>query len=318
MEKQARVVLLGTAALLTVMAWWSWRNRAPEPVPVSAGMAAVHDIYNSVTVPGTVEATESVTVSPIADAVVQQVMVNMGQRVEKGDLLCTLSQADADGEYAEELQNVWRAIKGMAHKNVAANSDIAIYAPQDGTVVSLPAAGQRVFAGLPCVQLAELKQLQIRAEVPELYAGAMACGQQANVTAPAVSGRSYSAVVSSISPVAVRAISLTGASAAATVEAILPLRGSVAALRPGYSVSVKVFTDLHEQAVVVPHEAVCQRGEQEYVFCIEHGKAVQRAVSTGYMLENVVEIVEGLEGDEQVVLSPAESLASGVRVEVAV
>ncbi len=316
MEKQARVVLSVTAALLAVMLWWSWRNRPPEPVPVSAGAAAVHDIYNSVTVPGTVEATESVAVSPISDAVVHQVMARVGELVKKGDLLCTLAQADTDSEYTEELKGVWCAMKGMAKKNIVSGSSAAIYAPQDGTVVSLPAVGQRVFAGLPCVQLAELTRLQIRAEVPELYAGEIACGQQANVTASAVEGRSYSAVVSSISPVAVRAVSLTGAPSATTVEAILPLRGSIAALRPGYSVSVKVFTDLHEQAVVVPYEAVCQRGEQEYVFCIEHGKAVQCAVSTGYMLKNVVEISTGLKGDEQVILSPAEDLVSGMPVEV--
>lgn len=67
----------------------------------------------------------------------------------------------------------------------------------------------------------------------------------------------------------------------------------------------------------MPHEAVCQRGEQEYVFCVEDGRAVQHAVTTGYMLETVTEICEGIEPGAAVVLSPSDALTDGAPVEVA-
>ena len=112
-------------------------------------------------------------------------------------------------------------------------------------------------------------------------------------------------------------MSLTGQSGEATVETILSLCGDTEGLRPGYSASVKIFTEYHPDAVVVPHEAVCQRGEQEYVFCVENGHAVQCPVTTGYMLETVTEIVEGLAPDAAVVLSPSDTLTDGAPVEVA-
>ena len=63
-------------------------------------------------------------------------------------------------------------------------------------------------------------------------------------------------------------------------------------------------------------EAICQRGEQEYVFCVENGRAVQRAVKTGYMLASMTEICEGVEANAQVILSPPDSLSDGDLVEV--
>ena len=79
---------------------------------------------------------------------------------------------------------------------------------------------------------------------------------------------------------------------------------------------MKIFTDHHPDAVVVPHEAVCQRGEQEYVFCIQDGRAVQCAVTTGYMLETVTEILDGVDPEATVILSPSETMTDGTSVEV--
>lgn len=87
-------------------------------------------------------------------------------------------------------------------------------------------------------------------------------------------------------------------------------------LRPGSSSTVKIFTDHRKKAVVVPYEAVCQRGEQEYVFTIENGRAVQNPVATGYLLERVIEVRSGLEGGETVILSPSDELENGAKLEV--
>ena len=173
-----------------------------------------------------------------------------------------------------------------------------------------------MVAGLPCIRIADLGKLQVRAQSPELYAGELQVGQRANVTASAAGDKVYGAQVASIAPVAVRTMSLTGQSSEATVEAVLPLSGDTEGLRPGYSATVKVFTEFHPDAVVVPHEAVCQRGEQEYVFCVQGNRAVQCAVTTGYMLETVTEILDGVAAGAAIVLSPPDTLTDGARIEV--
>ena len=79
---------------------------------------------------------------------------------------------------------------------------------------------------------------------------------------------------------------------------------------------MKVVADHGDGAAVVPYEAICQRGEQEFVFCVQDGHAVQCAVQTGYLLEDTVEIIDGLPTGVSVILSPPDELTDGDPVEV--
>ena len=73
MEKQARTVLVSTAVILAALLLWSWQNRSPEAKQVQVGTASVQDIYNSVTITGTVEAADSTALCPAENAVVAAV-----------------------------------------------------------------------------------------------------------------------------------------------------------------------------------------------------------------------------------------------------
>ena len=44
--------------------------------------------------------------------------------------------------------------------------------------------------------------------------------------------------------------------------------------------------------------------------------AVQHAVTTGYMLETVTEILDGVDPEATVILSPSETMTDGASVEV--
>ena len=295
----------------------AWRMRAPAAVPVRTVQASRQDIFNSVTVQGTVEAERGAAICPKGNAVVTAVYAAPGDTVQEGDILCSLSPQQEGGVQA---QNILQAAAGMAESGLqtvtSAQAD-AIRAPVTGRVLSLPAVGVQVWAGIPCAQVADVDTLCVRIRAPEAYADSLCAGQLANVTPAADGARVYGASVRSVAPVAVRTFSLTGDGGEATVEAVLSLRGSTAALRPGYTVTAKIFTDHRRDAVTVPYEAVCQRGEQEYVFTAENGVAVQHAVKTGYLLENVTEIREGLEEGAAVILSPGDELTDGAPVEVA-
>ena len=315
MEKRIRGVLLTTAALLTGMLFWLWQHRAPAAVQVYTAVSETQDIYNSITIFGTIEAAESTAVCPADNAEIGAVYVQAGDTVQEGTLLCTLTdigRQQTAADYWQAAQNAL-AVSGAADA-VASEDRYVLRAPMDGTVLSVPTAGERVLAGLPCVQIAQTDKLRVRAKAPELYAGELAVGQRADITA-ASSDASYHAKLTSIAPAAVQTFRLTDENTESTVEVLLDLNGTTTGLRPGYSASVKVFTDHRDDAVVVPYEAVCQRGEKEYVFCVRNGIAVQCAVESGYLLENAVEIVSGLQAGEQVILAPPDTLTDGDSVE---
>lgn len=318
MVKKARMVLVATVIILCILTSWSWRQRTPAPVMVQTGVVTAHDIYNSITIPGRIEAADSTVVTPASDAVVTKVYASIGENVEQGDVLCTMQPAsETNVQLQDRIQSVWGAVAGEKAQTVQAEDVLVLRAPVSGTVMEIPKVGESIFTNVPCVRISDLDCLQVRAQSPEIYAGELENGQRANVTVSALDGEVFGAKVESLSPVAARAVSLTGESGEATVEAILTLNGKTDGLRPGYSATVKIFTDYHPDAVAVPMEAICQRGDQEYVFCVENGRAVQHAVTTGYMLESITEICEGVDADAVVILSPPDSLKDGDLVEVA-
>lgn len=92
MENKIRAVLLTTAGVLTAMLFWSWKHRPPEAgFGTHSGPPKRRDIYNSVTIFGTVESAESTAVCPAKNGVVSAVYAATGDTVQKGDILCTLT-----------------------------------------------------------------------------------------------------------------------------------------------------------------------------------------------------------------------------------
>lgn len=317
MEKKARWVLAGTAVVLLIMLLWHSSVSQAAPVPVQTAKVTVRDIYNSVTMSGEIEAADSTVLRPAISALVSETYVSVGEEVEAGQVLCALQpDAAASAALPDSVQTAWNALSGGQAQSVQAEEDTVLRAPVSGTVLSLPAAGEPVYTDVPCVRIADLDSLCVRAQCPELYADQIAAGQQANITVSALGDAAFGATVRSLAPVAVRAVSLTGGSGEATVETVLELTGKTDGLRPGYSATVKVFTDRHAAAMAVPLEAVCQRGEQEYVFCVRDGRAVACPVTTGYLLAASVEVCAGIGPDDIVILSPPDTLADGDRVEV--
>lgn len=98
---------------------------------------------------------------------------------------------------------------------------------------------------------------------------------------------------------------------ATTTEVILPLRGKVDGLRPGYHVTATIATVYHPEAVVVPYAAIRQQDGQSLVFVIQEGKAQARSIEKGYSLGNVCEVTAGLSVGESVIVQPPTTLQAG-------
>ena len=308
MERKARWVCLISAVIIGIFAAVFALSEREKALSVRTAQAKTQDIYNSVTVFGSVVPSRTVSLVPENNSVVTEVFVREGDTGEKGQPLCTPPLSAAD------VQAAVSAVQADPDETETVSGS-AVTSPFSGTVLGVPRAGETVRGGFPCAVIADLSSLRVRAETPELYADELRAGQKANITL-ASADRMYAARVASLAPVAVQAVSLAGDSGSVTVETMLDLEGDMTGLRPGSSATVKIFTDHRKNAVVVPYEAVCQRGEQEYVFTIENGRAVQNPVVTGYLLERVIEVRSGLEGGETVILSPSDELENGAKLEV--
>ena len=79
---------------------------------------------------------------------------------------------------------------------------------------------------------------------------------------------------------------------------------------------VEVLVGKHPQAIQIPLDAVSRLEESQYVYVVKDGKAHQVPVELGARAENRVEVVKGLAGDEQLIVSGKDLVSEGVPVQV--
>jgi membrane fusion protein (multidrug efflux system) len=87
-------------------------------------------------------------------------------------------------------------------------------------------------------------------------------------------------------------------------------------LRPGMFVEVTIIAERRADVPVVPREAVTERGGRKVVFVLEGQKVERRDVALGLGDDDVVEIRQGLEPGERVVVRGIETLTDNQRVRV--
>jgi RND family efflux transporter MFP subunit len=85
------------------------------------------------------------------------------------------------------------------------------------------------------------------------------------------------------------------------------------ALRPGAFASADLIVDAAAKARVVPDAALVRFAGVDRVFVVKDGVAVEKRVLVGRIEGGRIEILDGVDGGEQVVLEPG-SLRSGAKV----
>ncbi len=328
MRRRLRLILWLTASVLLLLLLLGMRRIVTPVVTVQGARVVVQDIYNSIYTPGELEAEQSSSFAVAQSAEVVAVYVQAGDAVKKGQTLVRL-QSDIPKLTEETAQDVAEQVlsgegadasavqKAVDSAGQSTKNTYDIVADMDGVVLRAPErVGQSILPGICYLELADVSKLRVRADIPESYAGKVQEGQTANVTCSAVPEVTVGATVSKIAPFARRAVSIMGETTTATVAAILEL-DEQEALRPGYSVEVKIFTGTVKDAVLVPYEAVCQSSAgNEYVFVVRNGIAKKLIVCTGSQLEGYVQLLSGLQAGDVVLCTPPSDLQDGDRVEV--
>ena len=87
-------------------------------------------------------------------------------------------------------------------------------------------------------------------------------------------------------------------------------------LRPGMFVEAAIIAERRPDVSVVPRDAVTDRAGRSVVFVIDGQRAVRRNVSLGLGDDDQVEVREGVEPGERIVIRGLETLTDGTRVRV--
>jgi multidrug resistance efflux pump len=177
-----------------------------------------------------------------------------------------------------------------------------IKAPFDGVVLEQKMdLGNLAAPGNPILKIGTTDTV-VYAFVNESLIGDIELGMKAAVEVDSLSFRCESEVLE-ISPDI----------DAATRNFRIKLRGNERFV-PGMYAKVSLETGT-ENMILVPQNAVVQRGQLTVVFVAENGKADMRIVKTGKILPEGIEILSGLSEGETMVVGGADSLKTGDTIE---
>ncbi|MGD0467597.1 MAG: efflux RND transporter periplasmic adaptor subunit [Terriglobales bacterium] len=183
-----------------------------------------------------------------------------------------------------------------AAEDVLAKSNVR--APFDGIVYSLPAKqGGFVAAGDLLLQVADLRKVLVRAFIDEPDLGRLAPGNPIEITWDAVPGRVWQATVTAIPST----VKLRGSRNVGETTSIVDNKDLK--LLPNINVGVTIITAEHDNALVVPREAVRMDDVKPYVLLVAGHELKRREVETSLSNLTQVEITRGLSAKDVVAIS---------------
>lgn len=263
-----------------------------------------------------------------------------------------VSKADVDAAKQTVNASRYNVYSGMASMNEA-NKNLnrtTIIAPVDGTISQLNVeVGERVAgasqfsAGTEILRIADLQEMEVMVSVNENEIVKLEIGDTANVEVDAYPDKKFKGVVTEIANSA--NVSGTSVDQVSNFDVTIRILMSsyidmipeddkeYSPFRPGMSATVDIITEKAKNVIAVPVQSVTTREAEddslneddnseilEYVFIVEDGVVTLREVKTGIQDNEYIQILEGLEETEKVVVAPysaiAKKLQGGERVKV--
>ena len=315
------------------------RKNSPEAprVPVQTVGVTRLSTAPSSWAPGILAARESAAIAARASALVGEVSVREGERVEAGRLLLRLDEREVRARMAAAEANdaaaraerdridtlvEKRAATEREQEQAAAAAEVAragvaeakaalsyrrVAAPYAGRVASvLVHRGDLVVPGQRLIVVETGGPLELQATVESSTAALLSEGQSISVK---VDGRS--------GPISARVRSISPSGDPETHRFLL--RADLSPdpeLKPGLFAATEIPGGVAVAIVAIPPEAIFERGGLTGVFVVDGGRALLRWIETGERLGRLLEVRSGLKVGERVVLAPS-GLADGALVEEA-
>lgn len=189
-------------------------------------------------------------------------------------------------------------------------------APISGTIVALPAqVGMTITQAVPLARLSGTGGLELKVFVAERFISKMRVGLRAELSLDAYPGRTFRGTIREISPVV--------DPASRTLEVRLSVENSGSLLKPGMFAKVKIITAEKASVVKIPSQALVRRFGETYVFAVESDAADpalqvvrRKTIVPGILIDDQLEVLEGLGADEEIVIRGQTLLEDGSRVNV--
>lgn len=314
-------------------------KEASGPVPVEVGTVESALLPDDAQTVGTLKARQSALLKPEVSGRIVKLGFSDGQRVRQGQLLV---QLDDSLQAAQLLQS--QAQASIARSNLKRNNELLaqgfvsasavdqsqsalqvaeaqvalsqaqllrmqVRAPFDGVMgIRMVNVGDYVKDGSDMVSIEDTSTMWVDFRLPERFVPRLKIGQQLEVQLDALPGKAFTGQIAALDT------QLEANGRSLLVRAKLP--AGTPELRSGLFARVRVLLAVHQNALMVPEEALVPQGGKQYIIKLVEGSlgaptAQRIEAKLGLRLPGKVEILTGLKPGDRVVTAGQAKLMRG-------
>ena len=212
------------------------------------------------------------------------------------------------GQLEAAVQNARSGLEQLDSAMEYVDDDGNVVAPVSGLLTTMNGVeGSYISNTLPLATIVSTEQMRVTASVSEALVPKLAIGGAADVYVSSLD-KTFAATIRSVD----RAANLQ----TQLYSVVLELPADAEGLMSGMFADVTLHTDMSENALVVPSEAILTSGDTQYVYVAEEGVARRIEVTTGLTGSGVTEILSGLKEGQQLVTVGQAYLADGEPVRI--
>jgi membrane fusion protein (multidrug efflux system) len=313
-------------------------RRGPPAMRVDVAAAIRDTAIDQILATGEIEAVQQIELRPEVDGRIVRILFREGSEVGRGAPLFKVDDAELTAQVARLEAERDLASQALARtrqllaeeaaseseletaearaRSTQADLDLAqvrldrttVRAPFAGvTGERLVSLGDYVTSSTSLVTLQTVDPQRAAFEVPERYAARLEVGQTVSFQVASVPDREFQGTVDFVDPV-VRLPART-----ISVKALVPNRDR--ALQAGMFIEARLATEIRPDAVLVPEDAILTLEMGSFIWVVAaDNTATRRPVLLGIRTPGLVEILEGVEAGETVVVGGLERLFEGAGV----
>ena len=267
-------------------------SEAEQVFAVSTLTTAAGNLDDYLEFGGDISSVNSVAALPDQGGKITNILVNVGDMVNKGQVIAYVNPLRAGAVY----------------------NDSPVHSPISGRITSLPTTvGTTVSQSSPIATVARTDDLEIKINIAERFISRISPKQKATVTFDAYPSVEFPATVFEISPVL--------DTMTRTMGVKLHFDQKDARVKVGMYGRVKLITESVKDAIVIPATAIVTRDSKNYVFIVEpHTEKTSTVklvpVTIGITVDNKTEIAEGLNAGDEIVVKGMSLLNDGAKVNI--
>lgn len=341
-QKNSNLIWVLFVGLAVFIVYLFLQNQSPEEEQKATGSATLVStqivgysaLKRQVTSLGTALANESVQIVSNASDYLIELHINEGKRVEKGQLIAQLNDVEERARVTElaaslvDQKRQLERVKNLAKTQATAQSlldeqqtrvnttqaqldavkarlnEMTIRAPFSGVLgLRQVSEGAYLTAGTVLTTLDDLSKIRLEFSVAEYYLAQLKPGMVINASNVAYPGTVFTGQIKAIDT------RLDPVTRSVKVHALISNEDMK--LRPGMLLNVSV-TLAEVQALQVSEKAIVPLQNKQYVFVVNKDNTVsQTEVQLGQRMPGLVEIVSGIDANDQVVIEGTTKIRSG-------